>query len=236
MRRIERSPNLGRPLTLAAMGDSITEGYGWGVLQSRSWPELLAAALRDLDVPIKARNFGKSGNHTGTGTPAGMQGRFAAMTDFDIPTIGIVWGGINDAGNGITTTETQANTQTMAESLFDSGVTYVLVGNTQYLNWTTGGDAVDTPYASRVDLRAKQAAAVDAVEADHPGKVALADVYGYMRGLIVDGTDTQGSNSWHAYPDNQHLNAYGMQVVADAMLATIQAQSGWVAALQRAGR
>jgi hypothetical protein len=140
----------------------------------------------------------------------------------------VIWLGVNDPGNSIAGATTQANLVTMAETLFDAGTEYVIIGNTQYINWSTGGDTIDTPESTYATVRTFQLAAANALIAAHPGKVAYCDIYGYMRQLIVDGDETQGSFSWHTADSNQHLNPLGEQYVADAMLETILSQYGWI--------
>lgn len=228
IRRIQRTFDLVPRFSLAAIGDSLVHNASLGVLTHEFWPERLAVGLRDLDVAIRGRNFGHSGN---TSTQAVV--RIAQMTRYDVPTIGIIWAGANDPGNGIVGATTQANIQSMAETLFDAGSTYVVIGNTQYLNYSSGGDTTSAQGATYATLKGFQAAAATALIALHPGQVAYCDTYAAMRALIVAGTETQGSFSWHVADSNQHLNAHGNQIVADAMLATIQAQDGWLAALGR---
>lgn len=218
--------------SLAAMGDSLTHNVTLGVPPERFWPERLAAGLRALGVPIQARNFGRSGNTTAN-SGVNMQVRFGRMTAYGAPVLGVIWGGVNDPGSGIAGATTQANLQAMAETLFTAGVRYVLIGNTQYQNYSVGGDTVSTPAATYATLRPFQQAAANALIAAHPGKVAYVDIYGFMRQKIVDGIVTQGDwAAWHVADANQHLNPTGEQYVADAMLATIQAQSGWLVALK----
>lgn len=216
--------------TLAAIGDSLTFNWTLAVRPELFHPERLAVALRALDVPIKARNFGLSGN-----TTAQMATRLPALTEHDIPVLAVVWGGVNDPGNGIVGATTQANIEGMIDDLIAAGVSYVVVVNTQFLNYSTGGDTLVSPYTTYATLRPFQAAAVTSRAALYPGQVALCDLYTAMRNLIVAGTYAAGDFGWHVADANQHLNAAGEQIVADAVLATIQAQSGWVAALQRIG-
>lgn len=103
----------------------------------------------------------------------------------------------------------------------------IILLSTNYLNWTTGGDnaGASTFYAPNVAIRAATQAAATAEG------VVYGDLFGFQAGLIAAGETTQGSNSWHAIPDNQHHNAYGHGTVARCVVATIQAQSGWLAAL-----
>lgn len=213
--------------TLSHIGDSLAEpGGSWGVRGHLCMPEKVAASLRALSpaVPIKARNFAVGG-----WTTTQILARIGDLTVYDVPVLATIWGGVNDPGAAISGATTQANITAMITALRAAGVSYIVVLNTQYLNWTSGGDTTGTPYATYATLRPFQAAAVTAAAS---ANVVLCDTYTYMRSLIVAGTETQGSNSWHAVANNQHLNALGQSYIAAAVLATIQAQPGWLAALQ----
>lgn len=212
--------------TISVVGDSLTHNITLGVRPDQFWPERVAVALRGDGTPARARNLGRSGN-----TTTQMLARIATVTAIDIPKLAIIWGGVNDPGNAIGGATTQSNIEAMGEALLDAGVSYLVVGNTQYLNYSSGGDELADPANTYETLRTFQLAAADALETSYPGRVAYCDIYAYMRQLIVDGTYTQGDHLWHVADSNQHLNAVGEQIVADAMLATIQAQPGWVAAL-----
>jgi len=212
---------------LAAIGDSLTHNSTLGVLPHAFWPEVLSERLRGLGAGVIARNFGRSGN-----TSQDMIARFGHMTRYDVPKVGIIWAGANDPGNAIVGATTQANIQSMAETLFSAGTRFVIIGNTQYLNWSTGGDTVSAQSTTYATLKGFQQAAAAALATAHPGQAAYCDTYAAMRQKIVAGVETQGSNSWHTSANNQHLNALGERYVAEAMLATIQAQPGWLDALK----
>jgi len=106
-----------------------------------------------------------------------------------------------------------------------SGASRIVIVNAHYLNYSTGGDTLATPLAGNVALRALQSAAATDLGA------AYCDLYTFMRNRIVAGTDAQGSFSWHVLDSNSHLNTYGEGILASAVLATIQAQTGWMDAL-----
>jgi lysophospholipase L1-like esterase len=212
--------------TLSVIGDSLSFNYILGVKPEQFWPTVLVANLRSLGALIKARNYGKSGN-----TTTQMVARIAAMTQHEVPDIGIIWGGVNDPGSSIVGATTQSNITSMVQTLLTAGCSKVIVLNTQYLNYSSSGDTTGTPYATYATLRPFQKAAVDSFASSNPGQVVLCDLYTYMRALIVAGTETQGSFSWHVADSNQHLNVLGNNYVAAAVLATIQAQTGWVNSL-----
>lgn len=214
--------------TIATMGDSLTfNDVYWGCAPHQMWPEVLASQLRAQLCPIRARNFGASGN-----TTTQMLARVSQLTLYEVPDLAIIFGGVNDPSASIAGATTQNNIEAMISTVVAAGCPRVIVVSAHYLNWTSGGDAQGTPYATYATLRPFQQAAATNQAAAHPGQVAFCDLYAYLCGLIVAGTEIQGSNSWHAIANNQHLNALGGSYVAAAVLATIQAQSGWLAALQ----
>jgi lysophospholipase L1-like esterase len=226
-RRIIGRYTKGRSVPIAAIGDSLTFNTSYKTMPHQFHPEVLAGLLRDEGCPVYARNFGQSGD-----TTTGMRARMTDVLRFETPKLVTLWGGVNDPGTAITGATTQDNLETIGEYLLDNGVTYLLVGNTQYLNYTSGGDDINTPFATYATLRPFQLAATNALIAAYPGRVAYADIYGYMRALIVAGTVVDNSASWHVANTDQHLNPLGEQYVAAALLATIEAQSGWMDGLK----
>lgn len=202
--------------SISCMGDSLTHNHTLSVPVYQLYPAQLQQLLQDEDCNVVVRNFGRSGN-----TTQQMITRFPAMTQFQIPDIGIIFGGVNDPGNSITQAQTQANIESMITSLQNSGVSKIMVVSAQYLNFSTGGDTLSTPYAAYAPVRQAQQDAANA----HSG-VVFVDLYTYLRNRIVNGQDTQGAFSWHVADANQHFNSYGCGLVAQCVLASIQSQ-GW---------
>jgi lysophospholipase L1-like esterase len=91
MRKIQTNYTKSPVKTLAAMGDSLTFATALGVPAHLYWPEVLAASLRSLEAPLKARLFGVGGS-----TSLEMLERQASMTQFDVPALGILFAGHND--------------------------------------------------------------------------------------------------------------------------------------------
>lgn len=198
------------------MGDSLTNNAILGVNLFNAHPRKLQDKLRANGALVVCRNFGKSGD-----TTTQMLSRFGDMTLFGTPDIGVIFGGVNDPGASISQATTQANIESMITSLQNSGCNKIIVVSAQYLNWSTGGDTLPTPYATYVNIRNAQQAAAAA----HSG-VEFVDLYTYLRNCIVGGQDTQGSFSWHVADGNQHFNAYGWGLVSQCILASIQTK-GW---------
>lgn len=228
-RPILANPSPGPRHSIAVTGDSLTENQTLYVPQHLMWPAVLQTSLRSAGARARLRNFARNGN-----TTTNMLTRVADYSYFDVPKMMIIMGGVNDPGAAIAGATTQANIEAMIAALFALGTRYAVVVSTQYLNWSSGGDTVSTPYSTYATLRPFQQAAVTAKAITYPGRVAYCDLYTFMRALIVSGTETQGSFSWHVADSNQHLNVLGEAYVAAAVLATITAQTGWLAALETA--
>lgn len=65
------------------------------------------------------------------------------------------------------------------------------------------------------------------------GGVIYADIYSALSRWIKNGNDVQGSAAWHAAAGNQHFNANGNGIAAQAILdAIVTQQPGWIAALK----
>lgn len=228
VRPIPGTPTPGPRHTIAITGDSLSENQTLYVPQHLMWPAVLQGLLRDAGARVRVRNFARNGN-----TTTNMLTRVANYTTFDVPKVFVCFGGVNDPGNGIVGATTQGNIEAMIEHCFDAGTTYAIVVSTQYLNFSTGGDTLLTPYGNYATLRPFQQAAVTAKNATYPGRVAYCDLYTHMRSLIVAGTYAQGDFAWHTADANQHFNAVGEAIVADAVLATVEAQDGWLTALRK---
>lgn len=229
MRKLQNTYTRANTKIVANIGDSLSYNIGFSSPEPyQFWAKQLETSLRGLGCNVISINGGISGN-----TTTQMVTRKAMLTSQGVPSLGIVFGGVNDPGNSITGTTTQSNLTTLIQTILNAGCDKVLVLNTQYLNYSTGGDTVDMPYATYSTLRGFQLEAVSSFATSNPGQVVLVDLYAYMKSLIVNGTETQGSFSWHVADSNQHLNLLGNTYVHDIVLQTIQDQDGWIADLQR---
>jgi lysophospholipase L1-like esterase len=97
------------PITVAAMGDSLTRNYTCAMADADFWPARLAAALTAAGLPAIAKNCGVSGNKTAT-----MVSRRAALTtrpagQTEVPAIAVVFGGVNDPATPISTVNIVGN-------------------------------------------------------------------------------------------------------------------------------
>lgn len=120
---------------------------------------------------------------------------------------------------------TRQNIGVIGNALKSAGCQKIIVVGRHFDNFAASGDTTSVQLAANQTLRGLQQGAATDLSAPY------CDLYTTMAARITGGQDTQGSNSWHVLASNIHLNAYGEQIVAGALLATIQAQSGWLAAL-----
>jgi lysophospholipase L1-like esterase len=134
-------------------------------------------------------------------------------------------GGAPAAGTAVVL-DTQTNLTAVGNAIRAAGCTRIVYGLMHYYNYSSGGDTHSTPLASNVTMRALQSAAAAAVT----GAVTC-NFWNWMDNLIQTGAAVQGSYSWHVLDSNIHLNANGEMIIAQALYATIAAQTGWLAAL-----
>lgn len=119
------------PITILALGDSLTEGLG--VAEADSYPAQLQAALQQAGyVNAKVVNSGLSGE-TSTGLAARVDWALKTQPDITILTIGA-----NDAMRGIDVATIEHNIRQSITQLQDSGSTVILGGMQIYDNM---GDA-----------------------------------------------------------------------------------------------
>lgn len=116
----------------------------------------------------------------------------------------------------------------------DGGCPKILVVGMHYRNFyaapkdvTTGG--VTTWEQHYEDTRVALQAAVTACAVGNAG-VVYWNIGQVFAQRIIDGLDTQGSFSWHPADGNQHLNAYGNQIAAQAVYDELS-DLGWLEAL-----
>jgi lysophospholipase L1-like esterase len=123
----------------------------------------------------------------------------------------------------------KTSTSTLATAPFCQKI---LIVSMHYQNFTSNGDTLSTPWATYATIRT--GAQIPAATAEG---VPYVDLYNFMRNRIVNGVDydqTGGLNlarDWHVADQNQHLNQYGNEIVAECVLQAIQSQTGWISAL-----
>lgn len=217
-RRLARSPRRvhGHGPLVVAIGDSHTDPSTGYTLPRQVW-------LRQVGrTGYRTLNLGVSGETTGD-----MRERIGRTLDEGRPEIVVVFGGGNDAVRGVDPAETQRNVAEMLDWLRDHGVGNIILIGPGILNWKRA---------------AAWAPAVDEVRAVL-GEVAsgrgatFVDLAGFLHSRIDRGEDPdfarvpyRQSRSWHVQGGDAHFNAYGQRLIAEAVLAVIDA-SGAVPAM-----
>lgn len=108
------------PITLVALGDSLTEGFGLD--QAEAYPAQLEQRLRDDGYDVEVVNAGVSGE-----TSSGARSRLDWVLQSE-PDIVILATGGNDGLRGIDPGVTDENLSAMVGTLRENGVTVVLAG------------------------------------------------------------------------------------------------------------
>lgn len=142
----------------------------------------------------------------------------------DLLTVTPALSGAPTAGNTVNCA-TRQNLVVMGQYLQAAGCSRIIIVGRHYDNFSASADTTSVQLPANATLRGLQSAAASDLG------VPYCDLYAFMAALITAGTDTQGSFSWHVFNSNIHLNTYGEQIIANALLETIQDQSGWLEAL-----
>lgn len=124
------------PITIVALGDSLTEGYG--VEAHQAYPALLEAKLRKEGFPCTVTNAGASGE-----TTSGLLFRINRVLLLK-PDIVILCTGANDGLQGVDPGRIQNNISKMVQTFKDHRITVVLAGMKMLVNY---GPAYTEPYA-----------------------------------------------------------------------------------------
>lgn len=134
-------------------------------------------------------------------------------------------------------TATTAYIEAMCEALVAAGVQRIVIMSRHYLNFTpsgdnSGGSPVYPPTGGALSLWMAQYNAYIAELALHPGKLAWCDLYKHMYDLLVDTPAlVNDALAWFVAAGNVHYNAVGESHMADAVQATIAAQTGWLTSI-----
>ena len=118
---------LAAPVRLAALGDSLTAGYG--LPASEAFPARLQAALRDRGHAVTIENFGLSGDTTSGGL-ARLEAVLAAKPDGVILELGA-----NDVLRGLPPELVRANLEAMLARLRQAGIPVLLCGMRALANY-----------------------------------------------------------------------------------------------------
>jgi acyl-CoA thioesterase-1 len=130
------TPPVVRPITIVALGDSLTEGYG--VEDHNAYPALLEVRLRKTGVSCTVVNAGISGE-----TSSGLLSRIDRVLSLK-PDIVILCTGANDGLQGVDIRQIQNNISKMVRTFKEHQVTVVLAGMKMLVNY---GPSYTEPYA-----------------------------------------------------------------------------------------
>jgi acyl-CoA thioesterase I len=109
-----------RPVTIVALGDSLTEGYG--VQNIQSYPALLEKKLQNEGIACKVINAGISGETSG-----GLLSRLNRILSLK-PDIVILCTGANDGLLGMEVSRIQDNITQIVHKLKENQITVILAG------------------------------------------------------------------------------------------------------------
>ena len=184
-------PAFAEPVTLLALGDSLTQGYG--LPADQGFVPQLESWLRDNGAEVTVINGGVSGD-----TSAGGASRIGWALDGSVDAVMVTLGG-NDLLRGIDPAETRANLDTILATVQDKGLPVLLVGMNALGNYGAS-------YA-------------DEFNAIYPGLAGARDVPlfpNFMAGLEALG-DRQKVLADYLQPDAVHPNADGVALIVDAI-------------------
>ena len=192
------------PVTIAALGDSLTHGYG--LPPDQGFVPQLQAWLRAEGLDVTVLNAGVSGD-----TTAGGLARLDWTLTPEVDAL-IVELGANDFLRGIDPAAARANLDAILTRAGEAGIPVLLVGLPAPANY--GPDYQQQFDAIWPDLAAKH------------GTLMVSD---FFRGLVPPGTDPAAERAVVMQPDGIHPNAQGVaRIVADigpevaALVARVQ--------------
>src|SRR6478609_3168417 len=96
-------------ITIVALGDSLTAGYG--LSRKQAWPALVAEKMRDAGYEFEVVNAGSSGDTTSGGLQR-LPALLRAHKKIDVFVLEL---GINDAFRGVPVDQIRANLQTIVD-------------------------------------------------------------------------------------------------------------------------
>ena len=180
---------------LNCLGDSLTNSdYTTLIPKDQQYPHLLQTAI---DGYCRARNLGKTGDTT-TQMYARLQNAL-----YPVPTVFVIYGGINDVIQSVADATTQTNLETMIDGIVAAGCARIILCNIHTMK-----DATDSNYNAK-------RAVISAVAASK--NVALCDL-SEIEFVTAD------------YWDVVHFKAAGLNKIANKIKATLDTQ-GWTSLL-----
>lgn len=178
-------------VTIAALGDSLTQGYG--LMQEDGFVPQLEAWLRAQGADVEVINAGVSGD-----TTAGGLSRAAWTLTPDVDAMIVAFGG-NDLLRGIDPAVSRANLDGILQAGSDAGVQMLLVG-------------MEAPQ----NYGAAFKAAFDAMYPDLAAEYDTALYPAYFAALTADSTLAE-ARATYMQADGIHPNRAGVAKIVEAM-------------------
>lgn len=208
--------------TLVTLGESTTAG-GWASCRQRSWPELLAAQINDLQrTPLHLLNMGIGANVISTNSPCyGESNKPAADERLDKhviahkPDLLVIAYGLNDARGGTPIDQFQDAMRAIIERVREAVQPLILLPGPYFMtDFTAGGEAwthADLPLFYKFnDAIAQVAEQTDCLYAD----------------LLASYRDAP----WLVNDDGVHANDVGHRIVANKMFEVLASNCSGIAA------
>lgn len=179
------------PVTIAALGDSLTQGYG--LAQEDGFVPQLEAWLEAHGADVTVINAGVSGD-----TTAGGLSRVGWTLTPDVDAMIVALGG-NDLLRGIDPGASRANLTGILEAAKVAAVPVLLVG-------------LEAPPNYGPEFKAS----FDAIYPDLAAEFGAA-LYPSFLAALADGTDIETARAAYVQPDGLHPNAEGVARIVAAM-------------------
>jgi acyl-CoA thioesterase-1 len=189
------------PVTIAALGDSLTQGYG--LMQEDGFVPQLEAWLQGQGADVTVINAGVSGD-----TTAGGLSRVAWTLTPEVDAMIVTLGG-NDLLRGIDPENSRANLEGILQAASEAGVEVLLVG-------------MEAPGNYGPDYKA----AFDSIYPDLAAEFDVPLVPSFFEGLLADG-DIEAARARYMQADGIHPNPEGVAlIVAEIGPAVLDLISG----------
>lgn len=187
------SPAAAEELTIAALGDSLTQGYG--LVQEEGFVPQLQAWLRDRGHEVRVINAGVSGD-----TTAGGLARVGWTLTPEVDAMIVALGG-NDLLRGIPPEASRANLDGILSAAAEAGVEVLLVG-------------LSAPGNYGPEFKA----AFDAMYPELAEAYGVLHVDSFL-GALTDAAEADPATALATYmqPDGIHPNAAGVALIVEAL-------------------
>lgn len=185
------APGSAEPVTVAALGDSLTQGFG--LPPEQGFVPRLEAWLRDRGAEVRLINAGVSGD-----TTAGGLARIGWTLTPEVDALIVALGG-NDVLRGIPPEAARANLDGIMAAAADRDLPVLLVG-------------VDVPGNYGPDYKA----AFQAIWPDLAAEYGALHVESFLA-PVLDGAEPGAAARRYMQADGIHPNADGVQRIVDAL-------------------